>query len=96
VLNSETTSPADADVDNSGVVLRVSNSRISFLLTADIMRKAEVELVSNRAQVKSTVLKVAHHGSGASSCREFLAVASPTSPLSGWVPTTNMATPTLR
>jgi competence protein ComEC len=50
---------------------------VSFLLTADIRRDAELELIYDRANLKSTVLKVAHHGSNTSTTPEFLAVVSP-------------------
>jgi len=66
-----------SDVDNNGVVLRLSMGRASFLLTADIMQEAEFELVAGRADLSSTVLKVAHHGSDTSTTPQFLAVVSP-------------------
>lgn len=61
------------DVDNNGVVLRLNWGRVSFLFTADIRDEAEFELVSQRANLKSTVLKVAHHGSKTSTSTQFLA-----------------------
>jgi len=67
----------ESDVDNNGVVLRLSTGNISFLLTADIMRETEWELVRKRADLSSTVLKVAHHGSDTSTTSEFLAVVNP-------------------
>ncbi len=67
----------DSDIDNNGVVLRVSLGEISFLLTADIMWPAELELISRRQAPESTVLKVAHHGSETSTTAGFLAVVSP-------------------
>ncbi len=50
---------------------------VSFLLTADMMWEAELELIHNRANLKSTVLKVAHHGSDTSTTAEFLVVVNP-------------------
>ena len=38
-----------SDADNNGVVLRLSLGEVSFLLTADIMLGAELELISRRA-----------------------------------------------
>ena len=70
-------SGTESDIDNNGAVLRLSLGRVSFLLTADMMREAEFELIYDRANLKSTVLKVAHHGSDTSTTPEFLAVASP-------------------
>ena len=70
-------SGTQSDVDNNGIVLKISDGAVSFLLTADIMEEAERELIGNRADLASTVLKVAHHGSDTSTTPEFLAVASP-------------------
>ena len=67
----------ESDVDNNSVVLRLNADRVSFLFTGDIMREAEWELVCRRADLDSTVLKVAHHGSGTSTTPEFLAVVNP-------------------
>jgi len=65
------------DVDNNGVVIRVSWGKVSFLFTADIREEAEFALVRQRAKLKSTVLKVAHHGSKTSTSPQFLAVVNP-------------------
>jgi len=66
-----------SDIDNNGMVLRLSIGEVSFLLTADIRQEAEFELINRRADLHSTVLKVAHHGSDTSTCQEFLAVVNP-------------------
>ncbi len=66
-----------SDIDNNGMVLRLSMGEVSFLLTADIRQEAEFELINRRADLHSTVLKVAHHGSNTSTCQEFLAVVNP-------------------
>jgi beta-lactamase superfamily II metal-dependent hydrolase len=42
-----------------------------------MMWEAEFELIYNGANLTSTVLKVAHHGSTTSTTAEFLAVVSP-------------------
>ncbi|MBM3174744.1 MAG: DNA internalization-related competence protein ComEC/Rec2 [Chloroflexi bacterium] len=65
------------DVDNNGLVLRLSYNDVSFLFTADIGLEAERHLVAQRAKIKSTVLKAAHHGSKTSTSSEFLAVVDP-------------------
>lgn len=65
------------DIDNNGVVLCLSWNKVSFLLTADIGQEAEWYLIAQRANLKSTVLKVAHHGSQTSTSTGFLAVADP-------------------
>ena len=65
------------DINNNGMVLRLSLNKVSFLFTADIGREAEWYLIAQRANLKSAVLKVAHHGSQTSTSPEFLAVVSP-------------------
>jgi len=70
-------SDTQSDIDNNGVVLRLSMGDASFLLTADIMWEAEFELIARRANLKSNVLKVAHHGSDTSTTPAFLAVVNP-------------------
>jgi competence protein ComEC len=65
------------DVDNNGVALRLSWGNVSFLFTADIRAETELELIMQRANLKATVLKVAHHGSGTSTTHHFLAAVDP-------------------
>jgi competence protein ComEC len=66
-----------SDMDNNGVVLRLHMGELSFLLTADIFKDTEWELITRRADLSATVLKVAHHGSNTSTTPEFLAVVNP-------------------
>jgi len=79
VLNPQTPllTGTESDIDNNGIVLRLSMGEVSFLFTADIMQEAEFELIGRRADLTSTVLKIAHHGSSTSTCQEFLAVVNP-------------------
>jgi len=67
----------ESDVDNNGIVLRISMDKVSCLLTADIMWEAEFELITRRANLTSTILKIAHHGSDTSTTPEFLSVVNP-------------------
>ncbi len=79
ILNPQRPLLADtqSDIDNNGVALQLSMGDASFLLTADIMWEAEFELITHRANLSSTVLKVGHHGSDTSTSPEFLAVVKP-------------------
>jgi len=65
------------DVDNNNVVLKLTWREVSFLFTADIREEAELYLIMERANLRSTVLKVAHHGSMTSTLPQFLAAADP-------------------
>jgi competence protein ComEC len=68
---------SESDIDNNSVVLLLRAGDISFLLTGDSMSEAEWELIHARADIKGTVIKVAHHGSKTSSTTQFLAVVNP-------------------
>jgi competence protein ComEC len=65
------------DVDNNGAVLSLSWNKVSFLFTADIREEVEFKLIGQRANLRSTVLKVAHHGSKTSTSLQFLAAVDP-------------------
>ena len=67
----------ESDVDSNSVVLRLSLGNVSFLFAADTMKEVEQELISKRADLTSTLLKVAHHGADTSTTAEFLAVVNP-------------------
>jgi competence protein ComEC len=79
VLNPQTSLLTSTASDNNtnSVVLRLTMGRVSFLLTADIGQEVERGLITRRADLNSTVLKVAHHGSDTSTSPEFLAVVTP-------------------
>ena len=57
-------------------VFRVSYGDFSLLITGDIDSNGEKELM-RKHRLKSSVLKVAHHGSRTSSCEEFLQAVNP-------------------
>ena len=63
--------------DDDSVVLRMEAGDISFLFTGDISAEAEYRLMAERAFERTTVLKVAHHGSSTSTSAGFLHVVEP-------------------
>ncbi len=70
----------DGNANNLSVVMRVTYGEISFLLTGDVEEGVEKYLVDNRSeQLRSDVLKVAHHGSQSSTSAVFLRAVSPQS-----------------
>jgi competence protein ComEC len=70
--------PEAAKGNDASCVLRVSGRHGSALLTGDIERAAEAQLVARHgAGLRSTVLVVPHHGSKTSSTAEFLAMVRP-------------------
>jgi competence protein ComEC len=66
-----------SDIDNNGVVVRLETGEISFLITGDIEREGELNLMTRRAVRGSTVLKVAHHASETSTSAGFLGTVRP-------------------
>jgi len=64
---------ASGDVNDASLVLRLEWQQASFLLTGDIEAAGERALLASGAEVQSTVLKVAHHGSRTSSSPALLA-----------------------
>lgn len=67
----------DSDLNNASIVIRVVYGDVSFLLTGDIFVEAEREMLSQGIDVRSTVLKVPHHGSRTSSSPEFIEQVGP-------------------
>lgn len=60
------------DENDNSLCFRIDYGDISFLFTGDASYSAEKRLIENKANLSSTVLHVGHHGSGSSSCYEFL------------------------
>lgn len=58
-------------------VYRVRYGGITFLITGDLVKEIEAEILREGIDVSSTVLKVGHHGSATSSSEEFLRAVSP-------------------
>ena len=67
----------DSDLNNASIVLRVVYGDVSFLLTGDIFSEAEREMFSRGVDVRSTVIKIPHHGSRSSSSPEFVELVGP-------------------
>ena len=65
------------DFNNDSIVMRLAYGDVSFLLAADIENEAEERMVNGGAELDSTVLKVAHHGSKSSTTLPFLNAVSP-------------------
>jgi competence protein ComEC len=78
VLYPAKTDDPDAPSDNDhSIVLRIVFGSRAFLLTGDIERVAEQDMLVNGGTVASDLVKVAHHGSRTSSTPEFIAAAHP-------------------
>jgi len=58
-------------------VIRVSYGRASFIFTGDLTAEAEKKMLQEGIPLKSSVLKVAHHGSNTSNTADFLQAVQP-------------------
>jgi len=65
------------DFNDNSLVTRLSYGQVSLLLTGDIEARAEERLLAGDADLRSTVLKVAHHGACTSSTAAFLEAVDP-------------------
>jgi len=66
-----------ADTNNTSIVMKITYGNTSFLFTGDAERAEEEDILNGGANLKSTVLKVGHHGSEASSSYPFLREVMP-------------------
>ncbi|MBQ9930291.1 MAG: MBL fold metallo-hydrolase [Oscillospiraceae bacterium] len=66
------------ELNNLSLVLMVQHGNNRFLLTGDMEREAENDLVESGADLKADVLKVGHHGSESSTGYIFLREVMPT------------------
>lgn len=68
---------AEKAVNNDSLVLRLEFGRVTYLLTGDIERPVERELLSRGDALHADFLKVGHHGSKTSTTQGFLDAVAP-------------------
>ena len=66
-----------SDTNDTSIVLRIDYGSTSFLLTGDMEKTAETDLVNSGANLKADVLQVGHHGSSTSTGYAFLNAVLP-------------------
>lgn len=66
-----------ADLNNDCLIVRVTYGKTSFLFTGDMQKEEEQSLLDAGVKLRSTVLKVGHHGSGNASSYPFLREVDP-------------------
>jgi competence protein ComEC len=72
------TRPASArELNDTSIVLRLTMGDVSFLLTGDVTEQTEAALISRGTDLRSSVLKIPHHGSKTSSSPAFLQRVQP-------------------
>jgi competence protein ComEC len=76
VLNPPSTQFTD-DLNQNSIVLKVIFNNVSFLLMGDAGFEAEKSILASGYDLKSDILKVAHHGSSSASSPTFLSKVRP-------------------
>ena len=66
-----------ADANNNSVVLRLVYGKVSFLFTGDVETEGERQLLARDLALRSTVLKVPHHGADAEATPDFIRAVRP-------------------
>ena len=66
---------SESDLNDTSIILKVIDQNVSFLLTGDASLKIENSI--STSDLKSTVLKLGHHGSVTSTNQELLEKISP-------------------
>jgi competence protein ComEC len=67
----------DTSTNNDSIVLRIQFGERSILLTGDIEQATERSLIASQLQLRTDVVKVAHHGSKTSSTDGFVLATRP-------------------
>lgn len=70
-------SDSTEDLNSMSVVAKVTHGENSFLFTGDAESDEEREIIGAGVDLDADVLKMGHHGSNTSSCKEFLAEVTP-------------------
>lgn len=68
---------AELNLNNSSIILRIEYGATSFVFTGDAEAEEELSVIESGAELKSTLLKVGHHGSETSSSEEFMKAVNP-------------------
>lgn len=65
------------DINSMSAVTKITYGETSFIVTGDAEKDEELEIVENGADLDCDVLRVGHHGSKTSSCKDFLDAVTP-------------------
>lgn len=67
----------ESNLNNNSLVIKITYKKVSFLFTGDAEKSEEADIIKSGKNLKSDVLKVAHHGSMTSSTYKFLKCVLP-------------------
>ena len=68
---------AEINHNNASIILRIEYGSTSFLFTGDAELEEEISVIGTMYELRSTLLKVGHHGSYTSSSEAFVAAVDP-------------------
>jgi len=68
---------AETNHNNASIILRIEYGMTSFLFTGDAEIEEEISVIGTNSELRSTLLKVGHHGSYTSSSEAFVAAVAP-------------------
>lgn len=75
------------EINNNSIVCKLCYNNFSVLFTGDIEKEAEMKILERYKKctetLKSTILKIPHHGSKTSSTKSFLMLVNPKDALIG-------------
>ncbi len=77
VLNPDDQAVASDDTNNASIVIKLTYGSTSFLLTGDAELPANKAMLDHGFDVRSTVLKLGHHGSRTSTNEDWLRQVQP-------------------
>jgi len=77
ILNSEFYTAKSSTENNYSVCCMISHEGKNFLFTGDLEEDGEKSLVALNSLPEVDLYKAGHHGSGTSSCPEFMAIVQP-------------------
>lgn len=77
VINTYTPKKTYSDLNDYSVAAKITHGDNSFLITGDLTKKSEKELVNRGCDLSAKVLQVCHHGSRESSSDLFLSKVNP-------------------
>lgn len=64
-------------INDSSIILKIQYGNIIFMFTGDAEAEAEAAAIASGYDLKSTVLKVGHHGSATSTTESFIKAVNP-------------------
>ncbi|HHU30638.1 MAG: ComEC/Rec2 family competence protein [Bacillota bacterium] len=70
-------SPSSSHLNDASIVVKLTFGRVSILFAGDAEQTGLEEMLSKNYDLKSTVLKVSHHGSRTGTSKAFLTAVSP-------------------